>query len=38
MLLKIYEQLTETEKEYDRKRVILTLKTLLALGYQIKKS
>ena len=32
-----YEQLTETEKEYDRKMVILTFKAILALGYRIEK-
>ena len=32
-----YEQLTETEKEYDRKMVLLTLKAIHALGYRIEK-
>lgn len=32
-----YEQLTETEKNYDRNSVIETLKAVLALGYEIRK-
>ncbi len=32
-----YEQLPETEKEYDRNAVISTLKALIALGYKIVK-
>jgi len=32
-----YEELTEPEKDYDRKMVILTLKAILALGYRIEK-
>ena len=33
-----YEELTEPEKDYDRKMVLLTLKAILALGYRIEKS
>jgi ryanodine receptor 2 len=32
-----YEQLPESEKEYDRELVNQTLKTILALGYRIVK-
>ena len=32
-----YEELTEPEKDYDRKMVLLTLKAILALGYHIEK-
>ena len=32
-----YEQLPESEKEYDRKTAIETIKTIQALGYQIVK-
>lgn len=32
-----YNQLTEQEKEYDRKTAIETLKAILALGYRIEK-
>jgi hypothetical protein len=32
-----YDQLPEAEKEYDRKTAIETLKTIIALGYEIKK-
>jgi RyR domain len=32
-----YEQLPESEKEYDRKLVAETLKAILALGYRITK-
>jgi RyR domain len=32
-----YDQLPESEKEYDRELVNQTLKTILALGYQIVK-
>jgi len=32
-----YEELTEPEKDYDRKMVLLTLKAILALGYRIEK-
>jgi hypothetical protein len=30
-----YEQLPETEKEYDRKTAMETIKTIQALGYRI---
>jgi hypothetical protein len=32
-----YEQLPESEKEYDRKTVIEALKAIIALGYEVKK-
>lgn len=32
-----YSELPETEKEYDRKTAIQTLKLILKLGYNIKK-
>lgn len=32
-----YEELPESEKEYDRKTAIETIKTILALGYRIEK-
>lgn len=32
-----YEQLSEAEKEYDRKTVVEALKAIIALGYDIKK-
>jgi RyR domain len=32
-----YEQLTEPEKEYDRKTVVEALKSIIALGYELKK-
>ena len=32
-----YEQLPESEKEYDRKTAMETLKTIQALGYRIAK-
>ena len=32
-----YEDLPESEKEYDRKMSLETLKVILALGYEIKK-
>jgi hypothetical protein len=32
-----YENLSESEKEYDRVMVNETLKTILALGYRIAK-
>lgn len=32
-----YSCLTEEEKEYDRKTALETLKTVIALGYEIKK-
>jgi hypothetical protein len=31
-----YDELSESEKEYDRKSVIETLKAIIALGYEIK--
>ena len=30
-----YEQLSESEKEYDRRTAMETLKTILSLGYRI---
>jgi hypothetical protein len=33
-----YEQLPESEKEYDRKIAMETIKTILALGYRIEKA
>lgn len=32
-----YDQLPETEKEYDRKTALETLKLIIALGYTIQK-
>ena len=32
-----YEQLPETEKEYDRKTVVEALKAIIALGYEVRK-
>jgi hypothetical protein len=32
-----YSQLSEVEKEYDRVTALQTLKTIIALGYQIEK-
>jgi hypothetical protein len=32
-----YDDLSESEKEYDRKTVIETLKAIVALGYEIKR-
>jgi len=32
-----YEELSESEKEYDRKSVVETLKAIIALGYRIEK-
>jgi len=32
-----YEQLPESEKEYDRKTVIEAVKAIIALGYKVKK-
>jgi hypothetical protein len=32
-----YEQLSESEKEYDRKTAMETIKTIFALGYKIEK-
>lgn len=36
-LLVPYEQLPESEKEYDRQTAIETIKTILALGFRIEK-
>ncbi len=33
-----YEQLSESEKEYDRTTAMETVKTILALGYRIEKT
>jgi hypothetical protein len=33
-----YDQLPESEKEYDRKMATGTIKAILALGYRIEKS
>ncbi len=33
-----YEQLSESEKEYDRNTALQTLKTMIALGYSIEKA
>ncbi len=32
-----YEKLSDSEKEYDRRTAIETIKTILALGYRIEK-
>ena len=32
-----YEELSDAEKEYDRRTAIETIKTILALGYRIEK-
>ena len=32
-----YQQLTESEKEYDRNTVIEALKAIIALGYEIRR-
>ena len=32
-----YDQLPESEKEYDRKTVIEALKAIIAMGYEIRK-
>ena len=32
-----YEQLSESEKEYDRTTVIEAIKAIIALGYEVKK-
>ena len=32
-----YEQLSESEKGYDRKTVVEVLKAIIALGYEVKK-
>jgi hypothetical protein len=33
-----YEQLPESEKEYDRKTVVEVIKAILALGYEVRKA
>jgi len=33
-----YDELPESEKEYDRNTVLETLKTIVALGYRIEKT
>ncbi|HEY0073677.1 MAG TPA: RyR domain-containing protein [Abditibacteriaceae bacterium] len=33
-----YEQLSESEKDYDRNTALQTLKTMIALGYRIEKA
>lgn len=33
-----YDQLPESEKEYDRKTVIEVLKAIIALGYEVRKA
>lgn len=33
-----YEELSESEKEYDRRTALETLKTILSLGYRIEKA
>jgi hypothetical protein len=33
-----YEQLSESEKDYDRATAMETVKTILALGYRIEKA
>lgn len=32
-----YDQLPESEKEYDRKTVVEALKAIMALGYEVRK-
>jgi RyR domain len=32
-----YDQLPESEKEYDRKTVVEALKAIIALGYEVRK-
>lgn len=32
-----YDQLSESEKEYDRKTVVEAVKGIIALGYEVKK-
>jgi hypothetical protein len=32
-----YDQLTESEKEYDRKTVVEALMAIIALGYEVRK-
>ena len=33
-----YEQLSESEKQYDRNTALQTLKTIISLGYRIEKT
>jgi hypothetical protein len=33
-----YEQLPESEKDYDRKTVVEALKAIIALGYEVRKA
>ena len=33
-----YDQLSESEKEYDRQTALQTLKTMIALGFRIEKA
>lgn len=33
-----YNQLSESEKEYDRKMVVEVLKVIIALGYEVRKA
>ena len=33
-----YNQLPETEKEYDRKTVVEAIKAIIALGYEVRKA
>jgi len=33
-----YDQLPETEEEYDRKTVVEAIKAIIALGYEVKKA
>ena len=35
--LVLYDQLPESEKEYDRKTVVEALKAIIALGYEVRK-
>jgi RyR domain len=32
-----YDELSETEKEYDRKTVVEAIKAIIALGYEVKR-
>jgi len=32
-----YDQLSESEKEYDRKTVVEAIKAIIALGYEVRK-
>ena len=33
-----YDQLTETERDYDRKTVVEAIKAIIALGYEVRKA